>query len=73
MTQSGRQYSPTVNQILAFMQQHPGDYFTPEDVCEQTDCSTAQARIALETLANDGVIAKEPGTSGHDEYVYRQR
>lgn len=73
MTQQGRQYSPTVQHILTFLQQHPGDYFAPEDVCEQTDCTTTQARMALETLAQDGVITKAPGGSGHDEYVYQPR
>ncbi len=73
MTQHERQYSPTVTHILNFLQQHPGDYFAPEDVCEQTDCSTSQARLALETLARDGIVTKASGTGGHDEYVYHPR
>lgn len=72
MSQRGEQYSPTIQQVLAFMRNHPGEYFTPEDVCEQTDCATSQARMALETLARDGVVDKEQ-TAGGVEYAYRKR
>jgi predicted transcriptional regulator len=71
MTQHERQYSPTVQSVLTLLQQHPGEYFTAEDVCEHTDCSTGQAQLALDTLANDGLVTKEPGSSGHPEYAYR--
>jgi predicted transcriptional regulator len=73
MSQSERQYSPTAQQVLAFLQGRPGEYFTSDDICEQTDLSTSQAQVALETLANDGVIDKEQLASGRSEYAYRQR
>ncbi len=73
MSQREGQYGPTIQQVLTFMRNHAGEYFTPEDVCEQTDCTTSQARMALETLARDGVINKERTASGVDEYVYRKR
>lgn len=68
---SGR-YSPTAQQVLTFLRNHPGALFTAEDICERTDCSTTQARMALDTLARDGMIDREQTASGVDGYVYRQ-
>lgn len=67
------QLSPTAQKVLSFLQTHPGDVFTPDDICEQADCSTPQARVALEALVTEGIVLKQYAAGGVEHYIYRPR
>jgi DNA-binding GntR family transcriptional regulator len=73
MTQSEHRDSSTIDQVLAFIRNHPAEPIRPEEICERTGISTTKVREALETLANDGVIDRQHVASGRDEYIYRQQ
>ncbi len=66
-------YSATTQQILRFLQAHPGEVFLPEELCEQLDCVPAQTRPALERLVEDGQISRQRTGSGTDAYLYPRR
>ncbi len=63
-------YGYITQQVLTFMRIHVGTHFTVGEVAQQMGCTTTQARMALDTLARDGVIDREQRMRG-DEYVYR--
>ncbi len=65
------QLSPTAQKVLTILQQHAGTPHTPSDVCEVVDCSTSQAHLALEALANAGLVARQRSASGAFTYVAR--
>jgi len=67
------QLSPTAQKVLSFLQTHPGDVFTPDDICEQADCSTPQARVALEALVTAGIVQKQYAAGGVEHYIYHPR
>ncbi len=72
MTQCRGRYGLTAQKVLIFLRDHPGELFTAEDICEQTDCPTTQAPIALETLAQAGVIDREQMVGGRAAYKFRK-
>ncbi len=61
--------SPTVQKVLALLQQNAGTPYAASDVCEVADCSTGQAQIALDTLANAGLVERRVSASGTTTYV----
>ncbi len=73
MGQSEGPYGRITHQVLTFLRTHPGERFTAGDVAQQTGCTPTQARMALDTLARDGVIDREQQANGADRYVYRPR
>ncbi len=66
------QLSPTAQKVLALLQQNPGTPHTADDVCEVADCSTGQAQVALEVLANSGLIERQQSAAGTTTYVARK-
>ncbi len=62
---------PTAQKVLALLQQNRGTPYAPDDICELADCSTGQARMALEALADAGQIERQQSTSGLVTYVAR--
>lgn len=62
---------PTAQKVLDLLQQSRGTPHAAGDVCEVADCSTGQAQIALETLADAGLIERTQGASGTVTYVAR--
>ena len=65
------QLSPTAQKVLAILQQNRGTPYAANDVCEVADCSTGQANIALEALANAGLVERQQSTLGTTTYVAR--
>ncbi len=65
------QLGPTPKKVLEILQQNRGTPYGPDDVCEVADCSTGQAQLALETLANAGLIERQQNTAGRTMYVAR--
>ena len=65
------QLSPTAQKVLAILQQNRGTPYTANDVCEVADCSTGQANVALEALANAGLVERQRSASGTITYVAR--
>ena len=63
------QLSPTAQKVLAILQQNRGTPYVASDVCEVVDCSTGQANIALEALANAGLVERQRSASGAITYV----
>ncbi len=61
--------SPTAQKVLDLLQQNAGTPYTAGDVCEVADCSTGQAQIALDTLANAGLIERQVSSSGAATYL----
>ncbi len=61
--------SPTAQKVLEILQQNAGTPYTASDVCEVADCTTGQAEIALDTLANAGLIEREESTAGAATYM----
>lgn len=62
---------PTSQKVLELLKQNRGAPHAADDVCEVADCSTGQAQVALETLANAGLIERQQGASGKTTYVAR--
>jgi len=62
---------PTAQKVLDYLRQQRGTAFAASDVCEIVDCSTGQAQIALDTLADAGLIARQGSTVGTTTYVLR--
>ena len=60
--------SPTAQKVLDLLQQHAGTPYSASDVCEVADCSTGQAQIALDALANAGLIQRQVSTAGTPTY-----
>ena len=58
------QLGPTAQKVLEILRQNRGTPYGPDDICEVADCSTGQAQIALETLANAGLIERQRSASG---------
>ncbi len=61
--------SPTAQKVLEILQQNAGTPYTASDVCEVADCSTGQAQIALDTLANAGLIERQVSSAGSATYL----
>ena len=61
--------SPTAQKVLDLLQQNAGTPYTASDVCEVADCSTGQAQIALDTLAEKGLIERQVSAAGAATYV----
>ncbi len=57
------QLSPTAQKVLQILQQNPGVPYTADDICEQADCSTGQAQIALDAIARAGLAERNEGGS----------
>ena len=66
------QLSPTAQKVLQILQQNPGTPYAAADVCEVADCSTGQANIALEALANAGLVERQQSALGATTYVARK-
>jgi len=64
------QLGPTAQQVLSFMQRHPREYFTADELAEYLDCTPMQLGVALETLSGHQLLEKAQTTSGKQEYVY---
>jgi predicted ArsR family transcriptional regulator len=65
------QLSPTAQKVLALLQQHRGTPYAADDVCELADCSTGQAQLTLEALANAGQVERQEQAGGRTTYVAR--
>ncbi len=65
------QLGPTAQKVLAVLRANRGTPYTADDVCEMVDCSTAQARTALDTLAHAGLVEREEHVGGGVTYVAR--
>jgi len=65
------QLGPTAQKVLELLRKNRGTPHSADDVCEVADCSTPQARIALESLANAGLVEREQRASGTVTYVAR--
>ena len=61
--------SPTAQKVLEILQQNAGTPHTASDVCEVADCTTGQAEIALDTLANAGLIERQVSSAGSATYL----
>jgi len=65
------QLGPTAQKVLELLRQNRGTPHAADDVCEVADCSTSQAQVALESLANAGLIERREAASGAVSYVAR--
>ncbi len=65
------QLSPTAQKVLALLQQHRGTPYAADDICELADCSTGQAQLTLEALANAGQVERQQQAGGRTTYVAR--
>ena len=68
---SNAQLSPTAQKVLDLLQQNRGLPYGANDVCEVADCSTGQARVALDALADAGLIERQDSSVGTVTYVAR--
>ncbi len=66
------QLSPTAQKVLDVLRQNKGVPHAASDVCEVADCSTGQAQIALEAIANAGLIERQQSTAGTMTYIARK-
>jgi predicted transcriptional regulator len=73
MTQGEGSYGLVTQKVFHFLRSHPEEFLTIEDICGQLSCPPTQVRLALETLARNGVIDQEQTIGGRDVYVYHQR
>ena len=69
---SNVQLSPTAQKVLELLRQSAGTPYSANDVCEVADCSTSQAQIALEVLANAGLVERQESAAGTTTYVARK-
>ncbi len=69
---SNAQLSPTAQKVLDLLQQNKGLPYGANDVCEVADCSTGQAQVALDVLANAGLIERQQNTFGTVTYIARK-
>ena len=65
------QLGPTAQKVLALLQENRGTPYAPDDICELADCSTGQAQIALESLADAGQVERQQTAGGRVTYVAR--
>ena len=65
------QLSPTAQKVLTLLQQNQGVPYSASDVCEVADCSTGQAQMALDALAEAGLIERQQSALGSVTYVAR--
>jgi Fe2+ or Zn2+ uptake regulation protein len=65
------QLSPTAQKVLDVLQQNKGVPYGANDVCEVADCSTGQAQVALDGLADAGLIERQESALGTVTYVAR--
>ena len=63
------QLSPTAQKVLTLLQQNQGVPYSASDVCEVADCSTGQAQMALDALAEAGLIERQQSALGSVTYV----
>ena len=64
--------SPTAQKVLELLKRNAGTPYTANDVCEVADCSTGQAQIALEAIANAGLIERQQSAAGTMTYIARK-
>lgn len=65
------QLGPTAQKVLDLLRQNRGTPHAADDVCEVADCSTSQAQVALDSLANAGLVQRQEAVSGTVTYVAR--
>ena len=65
------QLSPTAQKVLDVLRQNKGVPYGANDVCEVADCSTGQAQVALDVLADAGLIERQQSAGGAVTYVAR--
>ena len=65
------QLSPTAQKVLDVLQQNKGVPYGANDVCEVADCSTGQAQVALDGLADAGLIERQESALGTVTYIAR--
>ena len=65
------QLSPTAQKVLDLLRQNRGVPYGASDVCEVADCSTGQAQVALDVLADAGLIERQQSAVGTVTYVAR--
>ncbi len=65
------QLSPTTQKVLDVLRRNKGVPHGASDVCEVADCSTGQAQMALNTLADAGLIERQQSAAGTVTYVAR--
>ncbi len=70
MCQRNGSYGYVTRQVLAFLRAHPGVWLTAGELAQQLRCPLAQVRMALDSLADHGVIDKEPTARRGDRYLY---
>jgi hypothetical protein len=66
-----RPLCPTAQKVLETLLAQPGVEQTPVEVCERIDCTLAQTRATLATLAQAGVIEGWEGADGSVTYIAR--
>ncbi len=68
---SNAQLSPTAQKVLELLQQNKGVPYGASDVCEVADCSTGLAQVALDVLADAGLIERQQNAFGTMTYIAR--
>ena len=63
------QLSPTAQKMLELLQQNRGMAYSSSDVCEVADCTTGQAQVALDMLADAGMIERQQSAGGGVTYI----
>ncbi len=63
--------SLTAQKVLDLLRQNRGMAYAAADVCEVVDCSTGQAQVALNVLADAGLIERQQSTVGTVTYIAR--
>ncbi len=66
------QLSPTAQKVLDVLRQNKGVPHGANDVCEVADCSTGQAQVALDVLADADLIERQQSATGTVTYVARK-
>ncbi len=62
----------TVQNVFDCLCDYPGTWFLLEDICVQTGYTPPQAQLALDTLAQQGMIAQERTVGGRVAYGYHR-
>jgi hypothetical protein len=73
MTHTPSLSGPILQEVFDFLCAHPGARFLLADIFGQVGCTPTQARLALATLVQNGLIDQEATVEGRNVYVYRPR
>ncbi len=70
MPRQDNSYRSVITPILNVLHTHPGTSFTEEELCQQIDCTSLQARRALDVLVQARLVRKESVDSEDDRYTW---